>query len=83
MPMDRHEKNMERIRRLRLMDDDFMTQVFQDDPECTRVMLSIILEQPDLQVVEVKTQHVINSLEGHSARLDIVARDAEGRILNV
>ena len=74
---------LERIRQLCLMDDEFMTKVFEDDPVCTEIMLRIILERDDIEVLSVETQKTINSLEGHSVRLDIVAKDASGKIFNV
>ena len=33
--MDQHERDLAYIRMLRLMDDDFMSKVFDDSPECT------------------------------------------------
>ena len=74
---------LDRIRQLRLMDDDFMTKVFENDKVCTEIMLWIILDRRDIEVMSVETQKVINSIEGHSVRLDIVAKDSTGRIFNV
>ena len=81
--MDQHEKDLARIRMMRIMDDEFMSKVFDDDPECTEHVLRIILDREDIHVVSVKTQYAIHSIEGHSVRLDILARDAEGVLFNV
>ena len=41
------------------------------------------MERDDIQVVSVKTQFAIHSLEGHSIRLDILAKDKKGTLFNV
>ena len=74
---------LDKIRRLRLMDDDFMTKVFENDKTCTEIMLWIILDRRDIEVMSVETQKTVSSIEGHSVRLDIVAKDSTGRIFNV
>ena len=43
-----HEEDLQRIRGFRLMDDDFMTACFSDSPECTELVLRIIMDKPDL-----------------------------------
>ena len=45
----KHERNLELIRRLRLIDDDFMEKVFEDKA-CAELLLRIILERDDLTV---------------------------------
>ena len=64
-----------------LMDDDFMSIVFNDDPELVGFVLGIILERDDLKVESVKTQVEYKSLMGRSIRLDIKAVDESGKIL--
>lgn len=54
-----------------------MTVVFKD-PELAELLLRIILNKPDLTVIECKTQNDFKNLYGHSARLDIFARDSAG-----
>ena len=81
--MDQHERDLAYIKMMRLMDDDFMSKVFDDSPECTEHVLRIILERDDIHVVSVKTQYAIHSLEGHSIRMDILAKDADGVLFNV
>ncbi len=60
-----------------LLDDDYMTRFFEDSPECTELVLKIILGI-DLQVKSVRTQDTITNLRGHSVRLDIHAEDING-----
>jgi len=79
----RREGYLRRIQQLRLFDDDFFTRCFEDSPECTELLLHIILEKPDLQVVEAKVQHTIKNLQGRSVRLDIFAVDSTGKRYNI
>ena len=65
------ERHLQRIKLLRLFDDDFFTCCFEGSIECTELLLHIILEKPDLQVEEVKVQHTIKNLQGRSVRLEI------------
>lgn len=72
----------ETIDKLTLMDDIFMTAVFQDNTELTEKVLKIILDK-DLKVTSVKTQYAIKNLRGRSLRLDIRAEDSEGSLYNI
>lgn len=78
----KHEEDMRRIRDLRLMDDDFMSKVFEDK-ECAEFLLKIILDRDDLTIQEVHGQHDLNNLQGRSVRLDILAVDEENRAYNI
>lgn len=69
------EALIEKIKSFRLLDDDFMSKVFEDDIACTEFLLHIIMDKPDLKVQEVHTQHSIKNLLGRSVRLDIYATD--------
>ena len=73
------EKNMERIRRLRLIDDEFMTVCFEDSIEATQLVLRIVLGKPDITVKSVRTQKRLKNLLGRDICLDIDATDSEGR----
>ena len=79
----RREGYLQRIKLLRLFDDDFFTRCFDGSPECTELLLHIILEKPDLRVVEVKVQYTIKNLQGRSVRLDILAVDSAGKRYNI
>lgn len=78
----KHEEDMRRIRGLRLMDDDFMSKVFEDK-ECAEFLLKVILERDDLTIHEVHGQHDLNNLQGRSVRLDILAVDEANRAYNI
>ena len=59
-----------------------MSKVFEDK-KCTEELLRIILKKDDLKVKSVKTQYVIDNLQGHSIRLDICAVDNKGKIYDI
>ncbi len=74
-----HEENLQRVRGLRLLDDDFMTIVFDGDIEATELLLNIILDRNDMVVTEVVGQREIKNANGRSVRLDILAKDDTGK----
>lgn len=42
---DKHrQQDLQRLRRFRLMDDDFMSKCFENNLECTELVLRIVLE---------------------------------------
>ena len=78
----KHEDIIKRIQRLRLLDDDFMTKVFEDR-KCAELLLQIILGRKDLKVQEAMVQHDLKNLQGRSVRLDIFAVDTKGKYYNI
>ena len=73
------QKDLKRIKSLRLIDDDFMTICFDNYIEGAELLLKIILDRDDLKVSEVKAQKVLKNLQGRDLRLDIYATDAAGK----
>ena len=65
----------------RLLDDDFMTRVFDRNFSATELLLRIILQKEDLQVKDIVVQKVEKSpvSKGRSITLDIFAVDSNGR----
>ena len=57
----------------RLLDDDFMTAVFQGSLACADLLLQIILNNPLIKTTKVITQDTLKNLHGRSVRLDIHA----------
>ena len=78
----KHEEDLQRLRGLRLIDDDFMAAVFEDRT-CAEFLLQIILKRDDLTVKEVHRQYSIKNLQGRSIRLDILAVDQKNRAYNI
>lgn len=76
-------ENLQIIKQLCLMDDIFMSQCFDNDIECAQLVLRIILDKPDLQVIEAHSQVVVANLLNRSVRLDVLAVDSAGKRYNI
>ncbi|MCI8728135.1 MAG: nuclease, partial [Hungatella sp.] len=79
----KHQEDLQRLRGFRLLDDDFLTKCFERDTESIELVLQIVLEKPDLKVLDVRTQVFVENLLNRSVRLDILATDSTGAKLNV
>ena len=79
----KHEEDLQRLRGFRLLDDDFLTKCFEGDTASIELVLQIVLEKPDLKVLDVRTQVFVENLLNRSVRLDILAMDSTGAKLNV
>ena len=79
----RRQKDLIRIQSFRLLDDDFMTKCFESNPACIELVLRIILDMPDLTVLDVQTQVFIANLGKRAVRLDVLAVDSEGKKYNI
>lgn len=77
------EETIAQIKKLRLIDDMLMTKAFDGCNECSQILLQVILNNATLKVETTKTQYFLDSIEGHSVRLDIYAVDAEGKHYDV
>ena len=78
-----HQEDLQRLRGFRLLDDDFLTKCFEGDTKYIQLVLRIVLEMPDLEVVDVRTQVFVENLLNRSVRLDVLATDSTGRKINV
>ena len=78
----KHEEDLQRLRGFRLLDDDFMSKVFEDK-KCAEFLLRIILNRDDLEVKKSNSQYSIKNLQGRSVRLDILAVDKKNRVYNI
>ena len=80
---ERRKRLLSKIAKFRLFDDDFMSKVFEDDIEATEFLLRTILQRDDLVIMESKGQVFVKNLRGRSVRLDIKAKDKDGKLYNV
>lgn len=78
----KHQEDLQRLRGFRLLDDDFMTEVFEDI-SCAELLLRIILNDEGIRVLEAHSQRGIKNLQGRSVKLDILAVDSHNRVFNV
>ena len=75
----KHQEDLQRLRGFRLLDDDFMTKVFEDI-SCAELL---ILNDEGIRVLEAHSQRGIKNLQGRSVKLDILAVDSHNRVFNV
>ena len=62
-----HQQDLERLKSLRYMDDDFMTVCLADHVEGVELILRIILGRKDIKIISVRTQEPLKNLQGRSA----------------
>ncbi len=79
----RRQGYLERLKNFSLMDDEFMTKCFEDAPECVELVLRIVLDKPDLKVIDSHTQVFVANLLKRSVRLDVLAVESIGKRCNV
>lgn len=65
------------IQNLRILDDDFMVKIFEDQ-DCLELVLRIIMDVPTLKIKDFKPQSTIKNLQGKSVRFDVWAVDING-----
>lgn len=64
------------------MSDVFMRNVFKKR-ECTEYVLQVIMRKKELRIIEQVLQKDYKNLQGRSAVLDCVARDSDGKQMDV
>ncbi len=78
-----HQEDLERLKSLRYMDDDFMTVCLADNFEGVELILRIVLGQKDIKIKSVRTQDPMKNLQGRSAVLDVHAVDSANKEFDV
>ena len=78
----RYEKYKGILKNLTMMNDVFMRNVFKKQ-ECTEYVLQVIMGRKDLKVLDQVLQKDYKNLQGRSAILDCVVRDADGKQFDV
>ncbi len=78
-----HQQDLERLKSLRYMDDDFMTVCLADNFEGVELILRIILGRQDIKIKSVRTQETLKNLQGRSAILDVHAIDSTKKEFDV
>ena len=78
----RYERYKEKIKHFTIMNDIFMRNVLKEI-SCTEYILQVIMNRTGLKVIDQTLQKDYKNLQGRSAILDCVARDAENNHFNV
>ena len=75
-----HQEDLQRLRLLRPIDDDFMRCLFKDNIPLAEFVLRIITDKPDLIITECETQKDMKRLAGaRSICLDAYGTDLVGK----
>lgn len=75
----RLQKDLERLRILRPIDDGFMRCLFKDDLPLVQFVLRIIMQKPELVITHCETQKDLKRLAGsRSLVLDVHAEEPDG-----
>lgn len=83
-PEEQHIKDLERLEKMRPMDDDLMREIFRDNIPLAQLVLRIMTGINDLVVTSEETQYDLEYLLGaRSICLDLLATYSEGRKLNL
>ena len=77
------ENDLQRIKELRLMDDDFFSEALDGKTEAVRYILNTVLERDDIKVKSTKAQVEYKSATKRSIKLDIQAEDVNGRLMDI
>ena len=64
----KHQEDLQRLKNFRLLDDDFMTKVFEDI-KCSEFLLQIILKRSDLRVKSVHYSNMMLKICREDLRL--------------
>lgn len=78
----RYERYKEKIKHFTIMNDIFMRNVLKEI-SCTEYILQVIMNRTDIKVIDQTLQKDYKNLQGRSAILDCVAKDAENNFFNV
>lgn len=78
-----NEEDLQRIKELRLMDDDFFSEALDGKIEAVEYILNTILECDDIKVKSTKAQVEYKSATKRSITLDIQAEDVNGKLMDI
>lgn len=77
---EERRKDLQRLQRLRPMDDDFMRCLFKDNLPLAQFVLRILIGKPDLVLTQCQTQKDMKRLSGaRSICLDAYGTDDQGK----
>ena len=76
------EERVAIARGFNLLSNVFMSVALNDLPACQHV-IRILTGIKDLTVKEIRTQYRISKITSHDAILDVLAEDAEGKLINL
>ncbi len=78
-----NESDLQRIKELRLMDDDFFSEALDGKTKAVEYILNTVLERNDIKVKSTKAQVEYKSATKRSIKLDIQAEDVYGKLMDI
>ena len=81
--IEEHLKDLERIKLLRYLDDDFMTVCLAGNFAAVELILKIILCRDDIKIKSLRTQEQLKNLQGRSAILDVHAVGSDNKEFDI
>ncbi|MCC8097561.1 MAG: PD-(D/E)XK nuclease family transposase, partial [Eubacterium sp.] len=83
-----NEQDLERIKKLRIFDDEFLREVFDgehssDAVAAAELVLNILFDRDDIKIIKMAGQREIKGIEGHSVKLDIMAEDCDNKLYDI
>ena len=83
---DAHLKTFEQqkalVQRINVIDDQFFQKIAEDKEVCEE-LLQILLDKPDLQIIEAQTQRKLSNLQARAVILDALCKDSSGNLFNI
>jgi predicted transposase/invertase (TIGR01784 family) len=67
---------------MNVIDDQFFQKVAEDKEVC-KELLQILLDKPDLEIIEANTQRKLPNLQARAVILDALCKDANGNLFNI
>ena len=70
------------VRRMNVIDDQFFQKIAEDTEVCEE-LLRILLDKPDLEIIEAHTQRKLPNLQARAVILDALCKDVAGNLFNI
>ena len=80
--MKTFEQQKALVQRMNVIDDQFFQKIAEDKEVCEE-LLQILLDKPDLQIIEAQTQRKLPNLQARAVILDALCKDSAGNLFNI
>ena len=80
--MKTFEQQKALVRRMNVIDDQFFQKIAENREVCEE-LLRILLDKPDLEIIESQTQRKLPNLQARAVILDALCKDSHGNLFNI
>ena len=80
--MKTFEQQKALVRRINVIDDQFFQKIAENREVCEE-LLRILLDKPDLEIIESQTQRKLPNLQARAVILDALCKDSQGNLFNI